>query len=150
MDSNYKNESLTIFFCWIIAAIATTGSLFFSEIMKFPPCVMCWYQRIAMYPLVVLFAVGLFQNSKSTIHFSLPIVVIGWLFALYHNLLHYGVIPESASPCQMGVSCSTIYVNWFGFITIPVLSFISFSIILILLVLLNRSVTSEKQINCYY
>ncbi|MBT4790669.1 MAG: disulfide bond formation protein B [Halobacteriovoraceae bacterium] len=144
MNSDKRIENVTIFFCWSVAAIATMGSLFFSEVMKFQPCVLCWYQRIAMYPLIVLFAIGFFQTAKSTIYFTLPIAVIGWVTALYHNLLHYEIIPESASPCQMGVSCSTVYINWFGIITIPMLSLIAFTMITIALVFLNRSVTNEK------
>jgi len=96
-----------------------------------------------MYPLVILFGVGIFQPVKYTIHYTFPIVAIGWFIALYHNLLHYGIIPESASPCRSGVPCSTVYVNWFGFLTIPMLSFIAFSIILIVLIFLNRRITNE-------
>lgn len=128
-----------IFFCWIISTLATLGSLFFSEVMEFPPCVLCWYQRIAMYPLVILFLVGLFQKANSTYIFTLPLAVIGWVIAIYHNLLHYEIVPESASPCLEGLSCSTVYINWLGFITIPILSFIAFSLILTLLFILKRN-----------
>ena len=139
-----KNRDwFTIFFCWIITFVSTLGSLFFSEIMKFPPCVLCWYQRIAMYPLVFIFLIGSFQSIKITLSFSLPIVISGWIIALYHNLLHYGIVPESASPCLEGVSCSTVYINWFGFITIPMLSFISFSLLLSILIITNRRITRE-------
>lgn len=140
-----KNRSqVLILLCWIVAFAATLGSLFFSEVMRFPPCVLCWYQRIAMYPLVMIFLVGGFQTAKSTFAFSFPVVVMGWLIALYHNLLHYKIVPESASPCLEGVSCSTVYINWFGFLTIPMLSFIAFSILLILLTLLRKDTKSEK------
>ena len=142
--SSQQNQNTLLYICWFISAFSFAGSLFFSEVMKFQPCVLCWYQRIAMYPLVILFAIGFFQELKVTIHFTFPLVVVGWTLAVYHNLLHYGIIPESASPCQLGVSCSTVYVNWFGFITIPMLSFIAFSLILIILITLNRRVTLEK------
>lgn len=144
MELESKNDYWLVYICWTVAAIATMGSLFFSEVMEFLPCTLCWYQRIAMYPLVILFGVGIFSPIKSTILYTLPIAVIGWVIALYHNLLHYGIIPESASPCRSGVPCSTIYINWFGFLTIPMLSIISFSIIVIMLIILNRRVTSEK------
>lgn len=140
-----ENKSLIfIFICWGIALVATAGSLFFSEVMEFTPCSLCWYQRIAMYPLVLLFGVGLFQELKETVAFSLPVVVIGWLIAVYHNLVQFGVIPESASPCRLGISCSSKYINWFGFITIPMLSMIAFSILLIIMILLMRSLKNEK------
>jgi hypothetical protein len=70
--------------------------------------------------------------------------VIGWLIAVYHNLLHYEVIPETASPCMEGVSCSTVYIEWGGFITIPILSLTSFSIIITLLLLFKRNIENEK------
>jgi len=142
-EKNKKFEWWTIFSCWLIASFSTLGSLFFSEIMRFPPCVLCWYQRIAMYPLVLIFLVGSFHPIKIAINFSLPIVITGWIIALYHNLLHYGIVPESASPCLEGVSCSTVYINWFGFITIPMLSFISFSLLLSILIITNRRITRE-------
>ena len=141
---NGSVENKVVFFLWSVAAIATAGSLFFSEVMGFQPCTLCWYQRIAMYPLVILFAVGLFQPIKATIHFTIPLVIIGQIFSVYHNLLHYKIIPESAAPCVLGVPCSTVYINWFGFLTIPMLSLISFTIILAGLIYLNRRVTSEK------
>jgi disulfide bond formation protein DsbB len=144
MNPENKIEGKTIYFCWAIATIATLGSLFFSEVMKFPPCTLCWYQRIAMYPLALLFTIGFFQPVKSTIVYTLPLAVIGWISALYHNLLHYGIVPESASPCQMGISCSTVYVYWFGFFTIPMLSLFAFTAISAGLIFLNRRVTSEK------
>ena len=138
-----KSQALSLL-CWIVALASTLGSLFFSEVMRFPPCVLCWYQRITMYPLVLIFLVGGFQAAKTTFAFSFPLVISGWVIALYHNLLHYKIVPESASPCLEGVSCSTVYINWFGFLTIPMLSFIAFSILVVLLILLRKDIKSEK------
>lgn len=140
----YNKAWISIFICWIIATFSTFGSLFFSEVMEFPPCVLCWYQRIAMYPLVIIFLVGSFQPIRSTFAFSFPLVLIGQLIALYHNLLYYEIIPESASPCLEGVSCSTVFINWFGFITIPLLSLTSFSLMLGILIYLKRNKYYEK------
>ena len=120
------------------------GSLFFSEVMAFPPCVLCWYQRICMYPLVMIFLIGSFQKAEATLAFSFPLVLMGWIIAIYHNLLHLEIIPEKASPCLEGVSCSTVYIDWLGFITIPLLSFISFTAIGILLILLKNKLKQEK------
>lgn len=141
---NSKIEYYAILACLIIASIATLGSLFFSDVMGYMPCVLCWYQRIAMYPLVILFLVGIFQSTKSTIYFTLPLVSIGLLISTYHNLLHYGIIPEAASPCRSGVPCSTVYINWLGFITIPMLSALAFGAILIILIILLKRKTHEK------
>jgi disulfide bond formation protein DsbB len=127
-----------IFICWLIASVSALGSLFFSEIMEFAPCTLCWYQRIFMFPLVLIFLAGLFPLDKGIIRYSLPLALVGWGFALYHFLLYSGFIPESIQPCSKGVSCSETYLDVFGFITIPLLSLISFSIIIILLFILKR------------
>jgi len=129
---------LIVFSMWLISLIATFGSLFLSEVMEFIPCSLCWYQRIFMYPLILIFLVGVLKLDRGVITYSFPITLVGWLFAIYHNLLHFGIIPESATPCQAGVPCSTKYIEWFGFITIPFLSLVAFSLILILTLTLNK------------
>ncbi len=113
------------------AIIATFGSLYFSEVMLLPPCILCWYQRIAMYPLVAIFAVGIIRQDKNVAWYALPSALIGLGIAIYHNLLYYGIIPESIQPCKLGVSCTTKFFEWFGFITIPFLSLVAFTIIII-------------------
>lgn len=138
-----KTSQVIIFLCWIVALLATSGSLFFSEVMKFPPCVLCWYQRIAMYPLVFVFLVGSFQGARATFWFATPIVFTGWVISLWHNLLHYKIVPESASPCMQGVSCSAVYIQWLGFITIPMLSFVAFSVLGLLLFFIKKEMINE-------
>ncbi|MCA9370142.1 MAG: disulfide bond formation protein B [Pseudomonadales bacterium] len=128
---------------FFIALTATLGSLFFSEVMQLPPCVLCWYQRIAMYPLVVLLGAALVFEDKRIYRYALPLSVIGAVIALYHNLLYYGVLPESVQPCIDGVSCTTKFFEWFGFITIPFLSLASFVAISVLLVILMKN--DQKQ-----
>lgn len=134
---NEKKWSL-IFTCWLIALISMLGSLFFSDVMKLPPCLLCWYQRICMYPLVGVFLMGLFPYEKSVVKFSMPLVLSGWIIAIYHNLLYYKILPESAAPCTQGISCTTVQIEWLGFITIPFLSLAAFTSILILLVITHR------------
>lgn len=131
-----KNSfDITIFFSFIVALVATLGSLFFSEIMQFIPCTMCWYQRIFMYPLVIIFLVALLYPDDKVYKYSIGLVLIGWAFSLYHNLLMFGIIAEDMVPCAKGVPCSIKYINFFGFISIPLLSFIAYSLILILLLI---------------
>ena len=129
---------ILIFISWIFATVSTLGSLFFSEIMLFPPCLLCWYQRICMYPLVLILLAGMFPLNRSVLKFSLPLVICGWLIAFYHNLLYYQILPESAAPCVQGVSCTSVHIEWLGFITIPLLSLVSFSYIGLSLILLSR------------
>jgi len=136
---------VTLFICWLIAAVSTLGSLFFSEVMNFPPCILCWYQRICMYPLVVLFLVGLFPFDEKIVKFTTPLSLIGWLIAFYHNLLYYKILPESAAPCRQGFSCTSVHIEWFGFITIPFLSLTAFTLITILLVTIHRTGLREKK-----
>ena len=127
-----------LFLCWLTATIATLGSLFFSEVMKVPSCIMGWYQRICMYPLVIIFFVALFPLDTKAVKYAQPFVFIGLFFAIYQNLLYYKILPESVQPCSQGVSCTSDYINWFGFLTIQMLSLIAFSIILILLLFFKR------------
>lgn len=114
----------------MISAVALSGSLFFSEMLKMPPCLLCWYQRICMYPLVLIVGAGIFLKDKKVYWYSLPITIIGWIIALYHNLLYWKILPESIAPCEAGVSCTTKYIEWFGFVTIPLLSLMAFTLII--------------------
>ena len=134
MNLNATISAKIIFLCFLVAAIAILGSLFFSEVMQFVPCSMCWYQRIFMYPLVLIFLINLLYPDDKVFKYAFPVVVVGLLFAIYHNLLMFGIIPESAVPCASGVPCSTEYINWFGFITIPLLSLVSYLMIFSLLI----------------
>lgn len=131
-----------LFLAWISAMIATLGSLFFSEVMLFPPCVMCWYQRICMYPLALIFFVALFSNDRSVIQYATPLIGLGLFFSAYHNLLYYGILPESIAPCSQGVSCTSDYINWFGFITIQLLSLMAFVLVACFLYLFSKKVSS--------
>lgn len=126
------------------ALIATAGSLFFSEIMKFPPCVLCWYQRICMYPIVAILAVGIYTKDTKVFKYVLPFSIIGFVISIFHNLLYYGILPESAAPCLLGVSCTTKQLEWFGFVTIPLLSLLGFALIT-LLMLIYKSYSSKKK-----
>ena len=140
--SNVSEHSQTgwnlIFACWIIACVATLGSLFLSEIMGMKPCVLCWWQRIFMYPLVVILLVGLYPLDRNVVRYALPLAVIGCLFAVYHYLLYIGIIPEGLAPCDQEASCKEVNLELFGFITIPMLSILSYIVIIGLLVMFRK------------
>jgi len=127
-----------LFLCWLVASVSTLGSLFFSYVMGFAPCVLCWYQRIFLFPLVIILAVGLFPIDKNLVKYALPLAIAGWMTTLYHNLLYARIIPESIQPCSQGVSCTEEYINLFGFLSIPMLSLLSFSTIIALLIIFKR------------
>lgn len=146
-DSQAVANDETNFFAyaaWIIAMVATLSSLFFGEVMQLPPCTLCWYQRICLFPLTVSIAAGIVLRDKNMIYYTLPLAGLGLAIAVYHNLLYYGVIPESLSPCLQGVSCSTRQIEWLGFITIPMLSLSAFVLLLICLLIHERSLRRSR------
>lgn len=126
---------------WFISLAGMVGSLYFSEVQHLPPCILCWYQRICMYPLTVILAVGIIKKDKNVAWYALPLTIIGSLIAIYHVLLQAGIIPESAAPCQAGISCTTKYAEIFGIFTIPQLSMIAFLFLTLLLVLILKKKT---------
>ena len=105
--------------------------------MKIAPCVLCWYQRIFMFPLVLVLAMGLFPLDTRVVRYALPLAIGGWLVGVYQLLLMAGYIPKSAVPCGQGIDCSQAQVEWFGFVTIPLLSVIAFTVISALLIFLH-------------
>lgn len=122
------------------AGIAMVGSLFFSEIMKLPPCTLCWYQRIAIYPIVFITALGIIRNDKKLSVYVLSLSIPGLVISLYHNLLYWKIIPESIAPCTFGVSCTTKFFEWFGFISIPFMTLMAFIVITVLAIIsLNKN-----------
>jgi disulfide bond formation protein DsbB len=123
-----------VFGGWVIACASTLGALFFSEIMNLPPCVLCWYQRIFMFPLVLLLPVGLFPFDARVVRYALPLALAGWLVSLFQVLLVAGLIPEGIRPCRQGVPCSEVQIQWLGFVNIPLLSFVAFSTLTALLI----------------
>lgn len=127
-----------MFFAWVVVTVATLGSLFFSEVMDVPVCKLCWYQRIAMYPMVLILALGLFPYDPKVVRIAGPMAAIGWLIALFQMLLIAGIIPESAQPCVQGIPCSETHLSLLGFLNIPSLSLITFSLIGVLLILTTR------------
>lgn len=130
-------------FAWVIAVVATLTSLFYSEVVGYIPCLLCWYQRIAMYPLVIVLAVGILTKDKKLPAYALPFSIIGAGIAFIHILVERGIISEASLPCRVGVSCSTKYVNYLGFITIPLMSFVAFVVITLLVYLYWRTNKNE-------
>jgi len=128
-----------LYIAWAAALLATLGSLYFQYAMHLPPCVLCWYQRIFMYPFVIILGVGILIKDVRVALYAIPLAIIGTLIAIYHNLLYYKIIPESAGPCVQGISCTTKFFEWLGFITIPFLSLISFFIVLVSLIIYYKT-----------
>jgi len=117
---------------FVIALAAMLGSLYYSEIAGFIPCRLCWYQRILMYPLVVVTLVGALKRDEYLPNYVLPLSFIGMLVSGYHYLLEKGVFPPSAT-CAIDVPCNISYVNYFGFITIALMAFTAFTLITLIM-----------------
>jgi disulfide bond formation protein DsbB len=129
-----------VFVCWLIATASTLAALFFSEVMSLPPCVLCWYQRICIFPLVLLLPAGLFPFDPKIVRYALPLALVGGSIALFHVLITVGLIPEGITPCTQGVPCASNQIEWFGFVSIPLLSLVAFSVISALLLLTHYKV----------
>lgn len=131
---------MSLFLAWLIASLATAGALFLGEVMGMTPCVLCWYQRIAMFPLVVILGMGLLESDARSVRYGLPLAWAGWGIALYHCLIFWGVVSEALAPCGKGPSCADADVQLAGSIPIPLLSLIAFTAILALLWFAKRKV----------
>ena len=129
MLKNSGINAVLPYLVWVAALVATAGSLFFSEVMDLPPCVLCWYQRIAMYPLVLIVGIGIATRDSRWKIYSLPLALAGLAISIYHNLLYYGVIPESITPGKQGIACTTVQIEWLGFITIPLMALTAFVLV---------------------
>lgn len=122
-----------LYLAWIVAIVATAGSLYFSEIKGFIPCTLCWVQRIFMYPLVIVLGIATYRRDQLISIYTLPLSIIGGLVALWHVLIQKVPALKEVGQCKIGVPCNTDYINWLGFITIPMLSLTAFVLITLLL-----------------
>lgn len=119
---------------WGIALASLLGSLYFSEILGLVPCVLCWWQRILIYPLVLVVGIGIVRKNPDLPLYVLPFGIIGLGISFFHNLLYYGVISETLSPCTITASCVDPSSQLLGFgITIPMLSMIGFGVITVIM-----------------
>jgi disulfide bond formation protein DsbB len=129
--SYWLNRS-SLYIALMTAWVAMLGSLYFSEVKGYVPCELCWYQRILMYPLAGVIAVGLLTRDRHLPKYVLPLSTLGLFVAFYHYLLEKTDLFDSFAVCSAGVSCTTMWINWFGFVTIPFLSLLGFTIITIM------------------
>jgi disulfide bond formation protein DsbB len=131
---------------WGLALAATLGAVFIGEVMGLAPCVLCWYQRIAMFPIVVVLGVPLMvsehpQALRSAAWSAAVLTALGWLVASYHLALHWGWIAPTITPCGAGPSCRDTVLQIFGFLDVPLLSWLAFTGIGLALMVALRSAT---------
>ncbi|MDO8661577.1 MAG: disulfide oxidoreductase [Candidatus Woesearchaeota archaeon] len=137
-----------LLFSVIVALVATLGSLFYSEIALYEPCRLCWFQRIFMYPQVILFGVALWKKTTGVIKYIIPLSIIGGLISAYHYFIQIRGIAQPAvlDACSItGVSCVSTQFLTFGYITIPLMALTAF-IILIMLGLVSQKAESPELI----
>jgi len=116
---------------FVIALVATVGSLYYSGIAHFRPCRLCWWQRIFMYPLTPILAIAALRRDRMGALYGIPLAVGGLGYAVYHTQLRW--FPEQGSSCEAEAACTSVWVNTFGFVSIPFMAACGFLAILGLL-----------------
>lgn len=118
---------------WIVSLVATMGSLFLSEVLGYVPCDLCWYQRIFMYPLVIVLMIALHRKQTAIVPYVLPLIFIGGSISIYHIIIQK--LPKDSVIAACGpTSCLDDYLDWFGWLTIPMLALTAFVLIAIALI----------------
>lgn len=140
MNKEYSQEQPSgwLYGAWLISLSATLGALFIGEVLGQTPCVLCWYQRIAMFPLAWILGVACLTNDRQVGFYVLPLALIGAVIALWHSLLHAGIVKETVVPCaSSGPSCTDDAMLTVGGLPIPFLSFVGFTAIIILVAIFH-------------
>lgn len=134
-----------IFIAWVLALAAMLTSLALSEVFDFIPCKLCWYQRIFLFSTAFILGAAEHYKDALVYRYVLPLTVTGGAIALYHTLLQWGLVPEGALTCNAEASCATKSLNFFGFITIPFLSLLTFAALTGLMIFLRRQQTGKQE-----
>ena len=113
--------------------LGVLGTFVYSELLNLPPCDLCWFQRVAMYPLVVILFVGILLSDRRVFYYAMPFSLVGFFIATYHVLLQLGVVPEVT--CRINETCATVSFSLFGFLTIPMQAMLGFLVISLAIIL---------------
>ena len=122
-------QPYALYVAWVASLTATLGSLYLSEILGLIPCMLCWLQRIFMYPLAVILGIAAYRGDDGIAPYSLSLAGIGGSISIYHYLLQKLPALQQAALCSGDVPCSDPHFNWLGFITIPFLALVAFAIV---------------------
>ena len=134
-----RRSLIALYVSWAVALAATLGALFIGEVLGQAPCVLCWYQRIAMFPLAVILGIACLRDDVGVWRYALPLALAGAAVALYHSGLYLGLIPEPVVPCsRSGPSCTDANMTVLG-VPLPLLSLASFSFVVAGLAVAARS-----------
>ena len=129
---------------WGVALLATAGSLYFSEVANYLPCTLCWYQRIAMYPLVLVLGIAVLRRDTAVRIYAIPVAAVGAAISAYHYLLEW--FPQiDTGACSAVIPCTQVWFREFGFISLPLLALIAFGLVItfLLIPLRTRETTEE-------
>ncbi len=137
-DSPRHGHWVWLLLAWAVALLATAAALFIGEVMGMTPCLLCWYQRIAMFPLALILAMATFGEDRRGAVYAWPLAAIGLAIALYHSALIAGWVPQWWVPCGAGPSCSDQALDLFFGIQLPWLSALAFAAIVLLLTVFLR------------
>lgn len=118
---------------WLLAFLSTAGALFIGEVMLMTPCTLCWYQRIAMFPLALILGIASYLNDRQGAVYALPLAASGTLIAGYHTLLVAGWLPKTWVPCGAGISCANQKLEILNGVQLPWLSLAAFLSVTVLL-----------------
>lgn len=132
----------SIWLSWLVAAVATAGSLYFSEVADYVPCRLCWFQRICMYPLAGILLVAAVRKDHNVRWYALPLVVAGLGVSTYHYVIEWKPSLGEGS-CSVGPSCTDIWFRELGFVTLAFMALAGFAVILALLFVTPRPVNDE-------
>jgi disulfide bond formation protein DsbB len=141
-NARKRLSAMALFGAWAVATLAMVGSLYFSEVAHFPPCTLCWYQRIAMYPLVLILGIAVARRDIGIRLYAIPLAAVGAVISSYHYLLEW--FPEiDTGACVVGIPCTTVWFREFGFVSLPFLALIAFLLVIVLLLVPDRGAGSE-------
>jgi len=129
---------------WAISLTATLGSLYFSEVMGYIPCNLCWYRRITMYPMAILLGIAAVRKDYGIVKYALPPLLIGLSISIYHNLMEKTDWFDGGRHACGLVPCDAEYINWFGFVTIPFLSLTAHVLVALLLIGVSRAARTAR------
>lgn len=137
MKAFIKNHAL--YMAWLIALIGLLCSVFFGELLHHEPCRLCWYQRVCLFPLVLILGIAAYKEDARIIVYAMPLALLGIFFALYQVLGIF--IPKMSTPalCGYKINCSEQLMEFWGFLSFPLISLIGFLLIFFFLRLARSS-----------
>ncbi len=123
-----------LYFAWTVSLVGLVISFYFGEVLQIEPCRLCWYQRAALFPLVLILGIAAFRNDSKIVIYALPLAVLGGLFAIYQTLGERYPVLLNSSICGPNQECGASIFSLFGIISFPLLSALGFILIALLLI----------------